>query len=84
MSRTDDFYSLARVSAKKIWDGHNELKALEAEGVYLDYANTFPASGTGENDGITRDELVSVVSTTNAALKALFDAGHGANLMKLL
>lgn len=83
MSRQQDFISEARSAAQKIWDGINELEALQNEWNALDYSNTLQ-DGEGDNAGYTADETGAVVFDSANALRTTLDGGHATNLGKLL
>lgn len=83
MTRQNDYITEARVANKKIWEGINDLIALQREWVAMDYTDTLP-DGTGNNEGYTRQEVSDVVNTTANALSALLDQGHGTNMANLL
>ena len=82
-SREQDYITLARSANRKIWDGINELKGLQAEWQALDYGNTLE-NGAGENEGITSAEIGSVVFATADAFETLLNAGHATNMANLL
>lgn len=82
-ARQSDFITEARNETRKIWDAYNNLKSMQLESTALDYVNTLP-DGVGENEGITKDEVIAVVYTTTDAIGALLAAGHSTNLAKLL
>lgn len=81
--RESDYITEARNAARKVWEGVNELKALQREYNALDYGNTLP-DGDGENAGITKTEVGAVVFDTANAIEAVFTAGHATNVAKLL
>lgn len=82
-SREQDFYTLVRQHNKAIWDGIKALKALQAEWNALDYGTTLD-NGEGENTGLTKTELGSVVFDTTNAMETLLGQGHATNMAKLL
>lgn len=81
--RSQDYITEARKHNKAIWDGINALVALQREWNALDSGNTLP-DGEGENAGIERAEVGSVVFDTANALVAVLGAGHATNMAKLL
>jgi hypothetical protein len=83
MSREQDFITAARAANRKVWEGVNELKALQREWNALDYATTLDA-GEGENAGISGAEVGAVVFATADALETTLNAGHATNMAKLL
>lgn len=83
MARNQDFITIARAEARKLWDAYHALRALQTEWNALDYLNTL-GDGEGANAGYTRTEVGSVVFDTTDAIKAVLDGGHATNLAKLL
>lgn len=83
MARESDFISEARAANKKIWEGINDLIALQREWNALDYGNTLDP-GIGENEGITNIEVGAVVFDSANALVTTLNAGHATNMAKLL
>lgn len=84
MSRQQDFISEVRTAAQQYWNALAALKSLQRESVALDYANTLE-EGAGENDGITRTEVISVLFTSTDAMDTAFTGGgHSTNFAKLL
>ena len=83
MSRQSDFISAARSANKKIWDGINELIALQREWNGLDYGTTLQ-DGVDGNAGYTKDEVGAVVFDTANAMVTLLNSGHATNMAKLL
>lgn len=84
MARSSDYITAVRGANKAIWDGINELVALQREYVALDYGTTLVADTQGNNVGYTPAEITSVVFDTANALVAVLDAGHKTNMAKLL
>lgn len=83
MSREQDFITEARAANSAIWNGINELVALQREWNALDYGNTLDA-GEGANEGITVSEVGAVTFDTANALVAVLNGGHATNMAKLL
>lgn len=86
MSREQDFISIQRDAARKIYDGINTLKESQREWNALGYGDNLDA-GSGENAGITKELVGPVVFDTANALDAVLTANgnaHLANLAKLL
>lgn len=83
MSREQDFITEARAKNKAVWNGINELVAMQREWTALDYGNTLD-DGEGDNTGINAAEVGAVVFDTATALVAVLDAGHATNMAKLL
>jgi hypothetical protein len=81
--REQEYIAAARAANRKIWDGINELKALQVEWNALDYATTLD-EGTGENAGVTAVEVGAVVFDTANAMSTLLAGGHATNMAKLL
>ncbi len=81
--REQEYIAQARAANRKIWDGINELKALQPEWNALDYGTTLD-EGSGENAGITAAEVGAVVFDTANALTTLLAGGHATNMAKLL
>lgn len=83
MSREQDFITQARVSNRKVWDGINELVALQRQWSALDFGTTLD-DGEGENAGIARADVGAVLFDTANALVTVLNAGHATNLARLL
>lgn len=83
MSRHQDYITEVRVANRKIWEGVNELQALQREFNARVYGTTL-ADGIGENAGITKAEVGPVVFAAADALDAVLDGGVGGNMAKLL
>lgn len=83
MAREQDFITEARASARKVWEGVNELKTLQTEWNALDYGTTLD-DGEGDNSEITASEVGAAVFATADALLITFADGHATNLAKLL
>lgn len=83
MAREQDFITLARQANKQIWDGINQLVALQREWNALDYGTTLD-SGEGDNTGLNAAVVGAVVFDTANALVATLNAGHATNMAKLL
>lgn len=79
MARRDETY-VAEVKAanQKIWDGINELLALQRQWNALDYGNTLTVPG------VLPAEVGAVVFDTATALAGVLAAGHATNMAKLL
>lgn len=83
-SRQQDYYSLARAANRQIWDGMHALLALQDEWNALDYGTTL-ADGVGENTGLVKTDIGSVVFDTATELKTrIFDTAFKTNMAKLL
>jgi hypothetical protein len=82
-NRHQDYISAVRAANRQIWDGVNELKALQREWQALDYGTTL-SDGEGANEGYTKAEIGAVAFATTDALSALLDAGHATNMAKAL
>lgn len=83
-AREQDFITLARASARKVWEGLHELLAMQNEWNALDYGNTLD-NGEGANTGLTKTEVGAVVFDTANELKTrVIDTAHKTNLAKLL
>lgn len=84
MAREQDYITLARAANKKVWEGIQELLALQNEWNALDYGNTLD-DGAGDNTGITKTEVGAVVFDTANELKLrILDTAHKTNMAKLL
>lgn len=84
MARQQDFISEVRSKAQAFWNALAGLKSLQRESIALDYANTL-ADGEGDNDGITKAEVIAVLHTSTDALDTSFTTGgHNTNFAKLL
>ena len=83
MSRESDFITEARTHARALWNAVNALEALQKEHVALDYGTTLD-DGDGENEGITKSMVGSVVFDTANAVRAVLNAGHATNVARLL
>ena len=82
-ARHQDYISAVRAANRQIWDGVNELKALQREWQALYYGTTLP-DGEGANEGYTKAEIGAVAFATADALSALLDGGHATNMAKAL
>lgn len=82
-TRERDYYTNARASARKVWDGINELVALQREYNALDYGNSLP-DGEANHSGVVAADLGAAVFDTANALAAVLAAGHATNLAKVL
>lgn len=82
-NRKQDFITEVRNANRKIWDGINDLVALQREWTALDYGTTLPL-GEGDNDGITNAQVSDVLFTSTNALVATLNSGHSTNMAKLL
>lgn len=83
MSREQDFITAVRASNRKVWDGINELLAMQRQHAALDYGNTLD-EGEGENAGITAAHVGAVLFDTANALEVVLNAGHATNMARLL
>ena len=83
MSREQDFITAARAANRKIWEGINELQALQREWNARDYGTTLD-DGAGENAGIVKADVGAVVFASADALDAVLDGGIAGNMAKLL
>lgn len=83
MDRHQNYINLVRGANARIWEGINELLALQHEWNALDYGNTL-ADGAGDNAGVTRAEVGAVVFDTANAFLALLQEGHATNMARLL
>lgn len=81
--RGQDYITMAREANRAVWDGINDLVALQREWNALDYASTLE-SGVGSNEGITALEVGAVVFDTATALAGVLAQGHATNMAKLL
>jgi hypothetical protein len=81
--REQVYYTRVRAANQAVWDGINELVALQREYNALDYGNTLDA-GEGAHAGITKTDVGAVVFDTANALVAVLSAGHATNMAKLL
>lgn len=77
--REAEYISDVKAANTAIWEGINQLVALQREWVALDYGNTLDASG-----GVTAADVGAVVFDTANALVAVLNAGHATNMAKLL
>lgn len=85
MSRQSDYITTARASARKLWDGINELVAAQREYNALDYGTTLATPGGSDNNaGITAAQVGAVVFDTANALAVVLAAGHATNLARIL
>lgn len=82
-ARQSDYISLARESNRKVWEGINELVALQREWNAEDYGTTL-ADGVGANEGITKAQVGAVVFDTADALVQVLNAGSATNMANLL
>jgi hypothetical protein len=83
MSREQDYITKVREANRAIWEGVNQLKALQREWNALNYTEELD-DGEGANAGITAAQIGSVVFDTTDALIALLDQGHATNIARLL
>lgn len=83
MAREQDYYTLARQYNQAIWDGINDLMALQREWNAMDFGNTLEP-GAGANDGLVAADVGAVVFDTANAMVAVLNAGHATNMAKLL
>lgn len=83
MSKEQDYITEARAINRQIWDGINNLVAMQREWSALDYGTTLDA-GEGNNTGIDAAEVGAVVFDTANALVGVLTAGHATNMAKLL
>jgi hypothetical protein len=87
--RHQDYITTVRQLNRQIWDGINELVGLQREWNALDYAGGADpenelSDGTGDNAGVTADEVGAVVFATTDALVSLLNTGHATNMARLL
>ena len=78
-----DYITRVRLANQKVWEGINELKALQREWNALDYGSTLP-NGTGDHAGVTTAEVGAVVFDSANALSTVLDTGVATNMAKLL
>lgn len=81
--RAQDYITEARQLNRQVWDGINELVALQREWNALDYGNTLD-DGEGDNADVSAAEVGSVVFDTANAFVAVLGAGHATNMARLL
>jgi hypothetical protein len=81
--REQDYITIVRQKNKSVWDGINDLVALQREWQALDYGNTLDA-GEGDNTGIAAAHVGAVVFDTANALVGVLNAGHATNMARLL
>lgn len=77
--REAEYIEAVKAANTAIWDGINQLVALQREWVALDYGNTLDPSG-----GVTAADVGAVVHDTANALVAVLNGGHATNMAKLL
>ena len=82
-NRHQDYISAVRAANRRVWDGINDLKALQREWQALDYGNTLP-DGEGDNAGYAKSEVGAVAFATADTLSSLLDSGHATNIANLL
>jgi hypothetical protein len=82
-NRQQDYITEARAANRAVWDGINQLVALQREWNALDLGNTL-ADGEGENAGYTKGEVGAVVFDTANAFVAVLGQGHATNMARLL
>lgn len=68
----------AKAANQTIWDGINELVALQRQWNAFDYGNTLNVQG------VVSADIGAVVFDTAAAMVAVLNAGHATNMAKLL
>lgn len=84
VGREQDYITEAREHARNIFNGINQLLAMQNEWNALDYGNTLDP-GSGDNDGLVRADIGAVVFDTVNELKLrIMDTGHKTNLARLL
>lgn len=84
MSREQDFYTLTRQANTQIWDALNQMAALRREWTARDFGSSLDA-GEGQNEGLVKDDLQSVLFTTGQALDEFLTNGfHYTGMAKLL
>lgn len=83
MARSQDYISTARQLNRQVWDGINELVALQREWNANDWGNN-PFEGEGDNTNIDSADVGSVVFDTADAFVTVLNAGHATNMAKLL
>lgn len=83
--RQSDFVTEARQAARRLWEAHQKLEALQHEWNALDYGNTLePDAFIGENEGLTPTAIGAVVFDTANAIRGVLTAGHATNVARLL
>ena len=83
MSREQYYITAARAANRKVWDGINELIAMQREWNARNYGNTLD-DGAGENAGIAAADVGAVIFASADALAAVLDGGIAGNMAKLL
>ena len=84
-ARQRQYYIDAITANRKIWQGINELQALQKESNAMDLGNTLPDGEEGTDfEGITKTEILAVVHDTANALQVVLNAGHATNMANLL
>jgi hypothetical protein len=78
-AREEAFVAAAQAANRAIWDGINQLVALQREWNGLDYGSRLDPV-----DGIPAADVGAVVFDTASALVAVLSAGHATNMAKLL
>ena len=82
-TRENQFITAARDSNRKVWEGINELVAMQREWNALDYGKTL-GDGVGANDGLVKTDIGAVIFDTANALVTILNVGHATNMAKLL
>lgn len=82
--REQDYITEVRAAAAKVWEGINDLKAMQREWNALDYGTTLSNGTGGHNEGILAADIGSVVFATANAISTVLDAGHATNIAKIL
>jgi hypothetical protein len=83
MARANDYITEVRNANRKVWDGINELVALQREWNALDYGNSLP-EGEGLNVGIVRADVGAVVFASANDLVDVLVTGVATNMANLL
>jgi hypothetical protein len=79
------FINAARAAADQLWNAEQTLLRLQAEWNALDYGNALDNATdfTGDNEGLTREQIGAAVFDSADAIKAVFDAGTATNLARV-
>lgn len=82
MSRQSDYISLVRQSATEFLIAHDKLLNAQREWNALDYSSTL-TDFSGANEGLTKEQIGSVVFDTANAFDDVLTAGHATNLHRI-
>lgn len=83
--RSENYINEVRQANLQLWNAIGTLLDHQREWNALDYGNTLSDGAIGgQNDGITKAQIGSVVFDTANALKAVLDAGSATNMARLL